>query len=92
MTLQFFPLCSFKFRYREPVIKVENFFEETVPNMPPRIFRRYFRMYPATLYSIFNYFATSPILYQREQYIRIPKIKKIAMTCAYLGCSLPLLQ
>ena len=60
--------------------------------MPPRIFRRYFRMYEETLRSITNYISTSPILYQPPRYVRIPLPKKVAMTTAYLGSSLPTLQ
>ena len=82
----------FQSRFREPVVKVKNFYEETVPDMQPRIFRRYFRMFPQTFTSVCDFLRNVPILDQELQYTRIPTDKKIAMTCAYLGSKLPLLQ
>ena len=79
------------FSSRQKIVKIPRFYETIAPLMPPRIFRRYFRMYEETLNSLTNYLSTSPILYQ-PRYVRITLAKKIAMTTAYLGSSSPTLQ
>ena len=76
-------ICSF----RRPVVKVKGFFERLAPNVPPRMFRRYFRMFPPTLTALTNLVRNDPILYQTPQYTRISVEKKVGMTCAYLGSS-----
>ena len=80
------------FSSRQKIVKIPSFYERIAPLMPPRIFRRYFRMYEETLNSLTNYLSTSPILYQQPRYVRITLAKKIAMTTAYLGSSIPTLQ
>ena len=78
------------------IFKVPRFYERIAPLMPPRVFRRYFRMYEETLNSLTNYLSnyisTSPTLYQPPRYVRITLPKKIAMTTAYFGSSIPTFQ
>ena len=84
--------CFFHLRFRQNIIKVDYFFEQTVPNMTPRMFRRYFRMYSDTMENLINYLWPLQPLQQPHQYQRIPVEKKIAMTCAYLGSTCPVKQ
>ena len=83
---------GFHYRSREEIIKIPRFYERIAPMMPPRIFRRYFRMYEETLGSLTNYLSNNPILYQPPRYVRIPLAKKVAMTTAYLGSSTATIQ
>ena len=87
-----FFLQNFVCRRRKKIVKVSQFFELTVPNMTPRMYRCYFRMYPHTLFVITEHIAQSQFLQQIDRYIRIPVGKKLAMTCAYIGSSYPTLQ
>ena len=82
----------FIFRARQPVIKVNYFFERIVPNMSERMYRRYFRMKRDTLARIAADLEDCPLLFQNDQYRRISHDKKIAMTCAYLGTQCPTIQ
>ena len=60
--------------------------------MDARIFRRYYRMNRNTIDVLVNHLSQVPELHQEARYRRIPLRKKISMTTAYLGCSLPTLQ
>ena len=77
------------FSLRNDLLKVTNFYENVVPFMIPRIFRRYFRMYQETLQHLTAFL--QPQL-QQNMYARISVDKKVAMTCCYLGTNLPIIQ
>ena len=75
---------------KQEILKVPNFYENVVPNMPPGLFRRYFRMYKETLSTLTEYLHLVMITGNNHVAICIPK--KIAMACAYLGSQYPTLQ
>ena len=80
-----FKICYHFRAIRNHIAKVRNFYEETVPQMTPRYFRRYFRMYKEGLQSLINYLAPSRTLTLLRDNARVPLEKQIAMTTAYLG-------
>ena len=53
--------------------------------MMPKLFRRFFRMYDDTLKSIMSYLAVNEPHATLLAKGKVPKAKKVAMTCAYLG-------
>ena len=77
---------------RQPIAKIQHFYEVTVQNMTPRYFRRYFRCNKETLQNLVHYISPVNLLYQHPSYTRITIEKKIAMTLAYLGSSATTLQ
>ena len=71
-------------------MKILNFFENVVPFLPPRIYRRYFRMYEETMDHLTQYLTD-----QIEANDILPRVsvrKKVAMTCCYLGSTLTIIQ
>ena len=70
---------------------MDNWFENTVPQMLPKEFRCFFRMYDQTLGNLTLLLSRHPRLHKRStKAIRIEK--KIAMACTYLGTISPTLQ
>ena len=92
ITLNKFALNYIHRRRCQRIVKVEFFYENTCHYMTARIFWRYFRMSQGTLNEVIRFLENSDHLQQREQYIRVPVDKKIAMTCCYLGSSVPTMQ
>ena len=87
-----FMFFSLTYRQRQPVIKVNNFFEITAQGMSTRMFRRYFRMNQGSLENLTDYIRLHPLLYQHPSYERICVEKKLAMTTCYLGSSSTTIQ
>ena len=76
---------------RNNIIKVDGWFEETVPEMIPREFRRFFRMYDQTLNAVVQLVHESDHL-TKYRATTIPVHKKVAMCCTYLGTITPTMQ
>ena len=73
---------------RDRVIKVANWFEDTVPLMLPREFRRFFRMNDEMLAMLTHFLSTNEWLHTVSP--RATSLeKKIAMTCTYLETASP---
>ena len=76
----------FRCSTRDAVVKAGNWWEETVPNMLPREFRRFFHMNDETLENLTVFLATNRHLHKLlVKAISLPE--KVAMTCTYLGTS-----
>ena len=80
------------FRQRNTIIKIPKFYEAIVPQMIPRNFRRYFRMFENTLENIIAYLVAEEPYASLLDKGRVTKEKKVAMTCAYLGSKLTIVQ
>ena len=59
----------------------DNFYEVVVPEMMPKLFRRFFRMYDETLKSIICYLGVNEPHATLLDKGKVPKEKKVAMTC-----------
>ena len=70
---------------------MNNFFEEIVPQMGPREFRRYFWMNRHTLDVIVNKIQDNPV-FDHQNNCLTPINKKVAMLCCYLGSNFSTLQ
>ena len=79
------------YRCRNRIVKMDNWFENTVPQMLPKEFRHFFRMYDQTLANLTLLLSHHPRLHKRSTKA-IPIEKKIAMACTYLGTISPTLQ
>ena len=66
-------------------MKIDGFYENIVPYMDDRLFRRYFRIFPPTLLTIANFLKDAPIFQELE--LRTEYLKIISMTLCYLGSS-----
>ena len=78
------------FSQKEQIMKIPNFYENVVPLLPPRIFRRYFRMYQDTMDQLTHYLREQ--IETNEILSRIPINKKVAMTCCFLGSTYTIIQ
>ena len=75
-------------RTRNQIIKIDRWYEDVVPNMMPREFRRFFRMNDTTLNGLVQFVHNSPFL-QSERSHAIELSKKVGMCCTYLGTITP---
>ena len=80
------------FRQRYKIPKIDNFYEVVVPDMMPKLYRRYFRMYEETLHSVLSYLASVEPHATLLNKGKVPRDKKVAMTCAYLGSKQTIVQ
>ena len=67
------------------IAKISNFYEDVVPQMKPRFFRHYFRIYKEGLQSLTDFLSTSIILKNVQEKSTISMAKIVAMTTVYLG-------
>ena len=75
----------------EEVPKVDNFFEDAVPNMQIKQFRRWFRMDPPTFHALGEILQNdeNEKLHGRKP---IDFKKRLAMTLTFLGTQMPSFQ
>lgn len=80
--------ATFNYRFRNDVHKVEDFFESLVPEMNLPQYRRWFRMNPNTFEDLVLYLIDDDHIHFNGRR-PIEFRKRLAMTCTFLGTSLP---